>query len=329
MLVERRKLLIRPIRSFGVFHKLLIVLGVLRVGQPALDRDLGVVLRLRQQQVFVLDDVASAGIERAVCFTVGRHRVIAGIVVGVDALDVLDLAERRIAERAVRVLDDLVERAEILGDVVLVGVFAADGVPVELLRGDFRHECLRVVDLLLRQRLDRKRQDRLAKHLAGRALAVDLHTLADLHLDLRFDCGLSGQRTVDNDMITIHLRCIGRQTLELLHLTVVVVEDAGVRHLVEIRKQQIVLDRLRQVDLRAVVIVVGHKTGEFILEILRQHILRIFCLGLYRNTERVLELERADIVAAAAHHGRDRVRVKVFVEQRDHPQLERCGRFAL
>ena len=60
VLVERRKLLIRPIRSFGVFHKLLIVLGVLRVGQPTLDRDLGVVLRLRQQQVFVLDDGAAA-----------------------------------------------------------------------------------------------------------------------------------------------------------------------------------------------------------------------------------------------------------------------------
>ena len=130
-------------------------------------------------------------------------------------------------------------------------------------------------------------------------------------------------------MIAVHVCHVGRQALQLLHLAVVVVEDARVRHLLETRDQQIVLDRLRQVDLRAVVIVVGHKTGEFILEILRQHILRIFCLGLYRNTERVLELERADIVAAAAHHGRDRVRVKVFVEQRDHPQLERCGRFAL
>ena len=251
------------------------------------------------------------------------------MVVGVDALDVLDLAERRIIIAANIVLDDLVERMEVGRNVILVGVLAADALPVDFFLGDLSHERLRVVDLLLGQRLDRKCQDRLAEHLAGRALAVDLHTLADLHLDLRFDCGLSGQRTIDGDMIAVHVCHVGRQALQLLHLTVVVVEDARVRHLLETRDQQIVLDRLRQVDLRAVVIVVGHKTGEFILEILRQHILRIFCLGLYRNTERVLELERADIVAAAAHHGRDRVRVKVFVEQRDHPQLERCGRFAL
>ena len=326
-LVERFELFVILVRRFGVQYKLLVVLRVLRVGQPALDRNLGVVLRLRQKQTLIRENRMSAGVVRAVVVAVVAHRVVAGVIVGVDALDVLDLTKRRIAVAAVRILDDFVERVEVLRDVALVGVFAADGVPIDLFRCNLVEKRLGVADFLIGQRRDRKGQNCLAEHRAGYALAVFiLLALADLHLDLCLRRRLVGQRAVDDDVVAAHLCHFRRQALNVLRLLAGVVEDAGGGHFVEIRQKDIVLDGLRQINRLAEIIVVDHKTGQQLLEVPGNNISRVLGLGRNGNAERAVKLERAGRIVRLALHRIERVIVQIAVEERDQLQIE-GGRF--
>ena len=180
------------LRVGGIALELLVVLGVLGVGQNAVDGDAGVVLGLGQQQVLVGDDGAVAGAEAAVLLRV----VPAGDVVGLDADGVVGI---HVADKliAVAVRDDLDERAHVAGDAVAVAVCLADALPVDVLGADLRHEGRRRVQLVLCQGLDGQGDVLAREHGHGVVvLALAAGTGENLHRHGDGLGALAGQRAV-------------------------------------------------------------------------------------------------------------------------------------
>ena len=172
LLVELGKLLI-----VGIALELLVVFGVLGVGQNTVHRNVGVVLGLGHQQRLMGHHSVVAGAEAAVLLSI----VPAGNIVRLDAHGIVavHVADELIAGGGG---DDLDEGAHIAGDVVTVGVGLADALPVHILGAYQLHEGGGSVQLLLGQRLNGEGDILAGQHRHGgviRTLAAgageDLH----------------------------------------------------------------------------------------------------------------------------------------------------------
>ena len=172
LLVELGKLLI-----VGIALELLVVFGVLGVGQNTVHGDAGVVLGLGHQQRLMGHHSVVAGAEAAVLLSI----VPAGNIVRLDAHGIVavHVADELIAGGGG---DDLDEGAHIAGDVVTVGVGLADALPVHILGAYQLHEGGSGVQFLLGQRLNGEGDILAGQHRHGgviRTLAAgageDLH----------------------------------------------------------------------------------------------------------------------------------------------------------
>ena len=172
LLVELGKLLI-----VGIALELLVVFGVLGVGQDTVHRNVGVVLGLGHQQRLMGHHSVVAGAEAAVLLSI----VPAGNIVRLDAHGIVavHVADELIAGGGG---DDLDEGAHIAGDVVTVGVGLADALPVHILGAYQLHEGGGSVQFLLGQRLNGEGDILAGQHSHGgviRTLAAgageDLH----------------------------------------------------------------------------------------------------------------------------------------------------------
>ena len=149
LLVELGKVLVAFLALLGaVDAELFPILGVLGVGQDAVQRNCRIVLRLVYTQQLILDDGGSGGSEAAVLLRIEP----AGDIVGLDAVEGHIHRAADVFQRAVLVFADLREGIQVGGDLGLNRILVLDTVPVGVLGPRLRHKDGSAIQLLLGKR---------------------------------------------------------------------------------------------------------------------------------------------------------------------------------
>ena len=191
------------------------VLGVLGVGQDAVQRNCRIVLRPVHTQELILDDGGSGGSEAAVFLRIEP----AGDIVGLDAVEGHIHRAADVFQRAVLVFADLSEGIQVGGDLGLSRILVLDTVPVDIPGQRLGHKGGSVIQFLLCKRLNGEAELLTGQQLAG-AAGGDSDHVSGL---CRF---LTGQRAVDHGVITVEAQHVRGEAHHRDLLVIAVGHDA-------------------------------------------------------------------------------------------------------
>ena len=260
LLVELGKVLVAFLALLGAVQaEFLPVLGVLGVGQDAVQRNCRIVLRLVYTQQLILDDGGTGGSEAAVFLRIEP----AGDIVGLDAVEGHIHRAADVFQRAVLVFADLREGVQVRGDLGLNRILVLDTVPVGVLGPRLRHKGGSAIQLRLGKRLNGEAELLPRQQKAG-AAGGDGHHILRLHRLL------TGQWAVDHGVIPVEVQHIRGEAHHRDLLVITVGHDArflqksGSGHL------HIVADGSRVHGLCLV-----HKVAQEPLILLRQSVLHL------------------------------------------------------
>ena len=216
LLVELGKVLVAFLGLLGaVDAELFPILGVLGVGQDAVQRNCRIVLRLVHTQQLILDDGGSGGSEAAVFLCIEP----AGDIVGLDAVEGHIHRAADVFQRAVLVFADLREGIQVGGDLGLIRILVLDTVPVGILGQRLRHKGGSALQLLLGKRLNGEAELLPRQQKAG-AAGGDGHHILRLHRLL------TGQWAVDHGVIPVEVQHIRGEAHHRDLLVITVAHDA-------------------------------------------------------------------------------------------------------
>ena len=216
LLVELGKVLVAFLALLGaVDAELFPILGVLGVGQDAVQRNCRIVLRLVYTQQLILDDGGSGGSEAAVLLRIEP----AGDIVGLDTVEGHIHRAADVFQRAVLVFADLREGIQVGGDLGLNRILVLDTVPVGVLGPRRRHKVGSVIQLLLGKRLNGE-AELLPRQQKARAAGGDGHHILRLHRLL------TGQWAVDHGVIPVEVQHIRGEAHHRDLLVITVAHDA-------------------------------------------------------------------------------------------------------
>ena len=216
LLVELGKVLVAFLGLLGaVDAELFPILGVLGVGQNAVQRNCRIVLRLVHTQELILDDGGSGGSEAAVLLRIEP----AGDIVGLDAVEGHIHRTADVFQRAVLVFADLREGIQVGGDLGLIRILVPDAVPVGVLGQRLCHKVGGILQFLLLKGRDGEGK-LLPRQQKARAAGGDGDHILRLHRLL------TGQRAVDHGVIAVEVQHIGGEAHHRDLLVIAVAHDA-------------------------------------------------------------------------------------------------------